>query len=252
MGVARHFRLVAARLHPTPTIPVRESDEPLRGVKAANIVPDRATGRFTFSALYTHTPYGVEAHAACRGNPSHTRNGRVPELSCSCGFYAYKKGTKFIVDEVTWQMHTSLNPFTAILDVELAGRVIVCQYGYRAEYQRVMAARIAQLRCTQVIPTPGAVGADSLDRGWATYARITVTTTSSALGWGPTLCQQSAVAVRTRDAIRQLSQSDPFAPCPAAFCSDHAKSLDPRCWHELDYDILGRLRDDLPTDWSTL
>lgn len=68
----------------------------------------------SFVAIFS-TP---EDHIACTG---------TPDLRCSCGWYAMRDR-----DQVT------LGGAAAIVDVELSGRVIVAERGFRAEHQRIL------------------------------------------------------------------------------------------------------------------
>ena len=55
-------------------------------------------------------------------------HGRVPSVECSCGFYAMnERPTIFTIG------HKGTH---ALMEVELCGRVLVCESGYRAEKQR--------------------------------------------------------------------------------------------------------------------
>ena len=127
--------------------PHAQRDEPLPALKAAYV---RVAGdRIAFTSLTCHNggtpvPYGAQDEAACYcGNGgyygayaisvlmgaaatapvSHPRPGR----DTSCGFYAWKPG-----EPVPWQEKAWL------LEVDLYGRVIEHERGYRAQKQRVL------------------------------------------------------------------------------------------------------------------
>jgi len=73
--------------------------------------------------------YGAVAHASCA-----LAEHDAPAANCSCGFYA-------VADEgQLWRLGAD-EPELAVLDVELAGRVIEHDHGYRASDQRVTAVR---------------------------------------------------------------------------------------------------------------
>jgi hypothetical protein len=73
--------------------------------------------------------YGAVAEATCA-----LGDHRAPDSDCSCGFYA-------VVDESQlWRLGAD-EPELAVLDVELAGRVIEHDHGYRASHQRVTHVR---------------------------------------------------------------------------------------------------------------
>ena len=69
--------------------------------------------------------YGVVAQATC---PLDDHD--APAADCSCGFYAVADDTQL------WRLGAD-EPELAVLDVELAGRVIEHDHGYRASDQRV-------------------------------------------------------------------------------------------------------------------
>jgi hypothetical protein len=74
--------------------------------------------------------YGPVAHAVC---PLHDHD--APQADCSCGFYA-------VADESQlWRLGAD-EPELAVVDVELSGRIIEHDHGYRASDQRVHAVRV--------------------------------------------------------------------------------------------------------------
>ena len=73
--------------------------------------------------------YGVVAHATCPLEGHDT-----PAADCSCGFYAVADDTQL------WRLGAD-EPELAVLDVELAGRVIEHDHGYHASDQRVQSVR---------------------------------------------------------------------------------------------------------------
>ena len=54
----------------------------------------------------------------------------APDASCTCGFYAVED------DEELWRLG-GYEPELAVLDVDLAGRVIEHEHGFHASHQRV-------------------------------------------------------------------------------------------------------------------
>jgi hypothetical protein len=73
--------------------------------------------------------YGAVARASCALD-----DHDAPHADCSCGFYA-------VADESQlWRLGAD-EPELAVLEVELAGRVIEHDHGYRASDQRVLAVR---------------------------------------------------------------------------------------------------------------
>ena len=70
-------------------------------------------------------PTASLAHATCALD-----DHDAPDADCSCGFYAVADDTQL------WRLGAD-EPELAVLDVELAGRVIEHDHGYRASHQRV-------------------------------------------------------------------------------------------------------------------
>jgi hypothetical protein len=81
--------------------------------------------------------YGPVAQATCP-----LEDHAAPAADCSCGFYAVADDTQL------WRLGAD-EPELAVLDVELAGRVIEHDHGYRASDQRVTSVRFhgACVRC---------------------------------------------------------------------------------------------------------
>lgn len=103
--------------------------------------------------------------------PSSHENGS-PELQCSCGFYGVRD-----------PLH--VNASSALVDVELSGRVISHHHGYRAEHQRILridlgacwvcGAPPARMRLTSLgesTPAPHACCVEHIDVGgvWPTVS----------------------------------------------------------------------------------
>lgn len=82
-------------------------------------------------------PYRAVARATCP-----LEDHEAPHVNCSCGFYAVAD------DDALWRLGAH-QPNLAILDVELAGRVIEHEHGYRASNQRAIAVwlRPTCVRC---------------------------------------------------------------------------------------------------------
>jgi hypothetical protein len=124
----------------TSASPVR--DEPLRGVKAGRVAVLSSGVAFTAlnAGLVTGGPvaYAPEAEMTCLCGYTEQpavmgarRTGRWhdrPEPNDGhCGFYAWKTGRPFPWMAGTW-----------LLEVDLYGRVIEHEHGYRAQKQRVL------------------------------------------------------------------------------------------------------------------
>lgn len=81
--------------------------------------------------------YEVADHAECP-----LQDHEAPDASCTCGFYAVEH------DEELWRLG-GFEPELAVLDVDLAGRVIEHEHGFRASHQRVRRVTIGNVcvRC---------------------------------------------------------------------------------------------------------
>lgn len=81
--------------------------------------------------------YAVSDTAVC---PMHDHE--APQARCTCGFYAVES------DDELWRLGSD-EPEFAVLDVDLAGRVIAHEHGYRASHQHVRRVTLANtcVRC---------------------------------------------------------------------------------------------------------
>ena len=82
-------------------------------------------------------PYTAASHATCELGEPHA----APDTECTCGFYAVDN------DDDLWRLGGG-DPELVVLDVELSGRVIEHEHGYRASDQRVRAVSIPR-RCVR-------------------------------------------------------------------------------------------------------
>jgi hypothetical protein len=156
-------------------LPRRSTEEPLRAWKVAYLV--LLDDRVVFRAVTRPLAYGPDQPAICHvlfslnlqavppakvplirfpsGKVFH--HGPVPDLACTCGFYALTGATRRLrwarVLRSAWASRLArarrvqdqvLAP--AVLDVELLGRVVVYERGYRASHQRVLSAAV-DARC---------------------------------------------------------------------------------------------------------
>jgi len=120
----------------------RALDEPLRGVKAGRVTV--LPSGVAFTALHAANPAGItvayapeaEMSCLCRSAETPTIMGvRMPAPwhdhpeagNGHCGFYAWKLGQPYPWTAGTW-----------MLEVDLYGRVIEHERGYRAQKQRVL------------------------------------------------------------------------------------------------------------------
>ena len=142
----------ALRRRPLPS-EVRASHDRPRGYKVARLAADPASELGGFLGLTVGGRYGYEAAATCQvlagSLPPPRRWGRrhtptahaIPDVDCSCGFYAYR-------DRCDAETLLSGRPpvsrlfGTALLDVDLAGIVIQFDHGYRSGHQRVLGVHV--------------------------------------------------------------------------------------------------------------
>lgn len=108
--------------------------------------------RFRFrSVIREHYLFDIDAMATCNKVSSH----KVPDLACTCGFYAVPLG--LIKDH-------AYAGFKAL--VELSGTVIEHETGYRAQHQRIVEVQIRDCVCrkpaTHIVFSPD----DQYDGGY--------------------------------------------------------------------------------------
>lgn len=207
------------------SVPTRVADEPIRAWKVAHL---RLTGEgWRFSGIGVAMEYGVEEVAKCARQGDHPTThvivngaGQVvsrieepihtaPSLDCACGFYAVAEA----------DLSTRYGFVTAaevLLEVELYGRVIVHERGYRAEKQRVLSARMG----TEWMPA-----CQHVEPGDGQY---------------PKTCGQEAT---------YIGHEVPWTGRPTVLaCEEHALLIDPQRLES--FDMRADLRRDLPTDWT--
>ena len=112
-------------------LPRRLAPEPSRGEKVALVLlsPDRRRARF--SGLAVSSTYGPEATARCSAQRCPVGGEHpAPHPAGTCGFHATTD------DPLGWML-----PEAALLEVELFGRIIRHERGWRASRQRVLGAR---------------------------------------------------------------------------------------------------------------
>jgi hypothetical protein len=134
---------------PTSAIDTVQEDMPILAHRAARLHPGR--GGMTFASINKSQingdiTFGVDADATCHcraeippsssswmlaGHPYPANHKTVPDLHGNCGWYAVPS------DMDAWHA-----PNTVDLLVELSGRVIEHEQGYRAEHQRVIEIRL--------------------------------------------------------------------------------------------------------------
>jgi hypothetical protein len=149
-ATARWARL--GRRSPLPT-ETRPSYERPAGYKVARLVADTSTPAGGFLGLTVGGLYGSDTTASCEvlagSLPPKRRWGRrrippahgAPDLSCSCGFYAYQQRAP-ATDLLASRPPISRLFGTALLEVDLGGTVIEFDRGFRASRQRVLGVQV--------------------------------------------------------------------------------------------------------------
>lgn len=163
-------------------------DQPVRAWKFQDVSrsPD---GRITLFGY--GTTYGVEAVASCEKNrfaiPSSARQTphQAPDEDCTCGFYGLKEKPSII------------GPGQYLLEVEMYGKVIPHELGYRAEKMRVLSIT-ARPRCSATVLTEythiGRNGYESQDQ-----IEEVCEDPPHFMGWdGEPLCAKHAIESRHR------------------------------------------------------
>lgn len=109
-------------------LPEREDDTPILAYKTACINWTRGPDGFgpRLVSAFTSRPYESSDRAECYGLiDGVTATHAAPAEACTCGFYAVRDPNELAASPV-------------LIEVELFGRVIVYERGYRAERQRLL------------------------------------------------------------------------------------------------------------------
>ncbi len=114
-------------------LPIRQSADSIRAVRSAKLaIVDK---RLKFASCNTQFgTFEAESVAECKASP---KCGGL-DLNCKCGFYAVKN-REDCMEGAAW------------LEVELTGRVLHFERGYRAEKQRVL--RVVVPCCSNILCT---------------------------------------------------------------------------------------------------
>lgn len=120
-------------------LPEREDDQPFLAYKTARIMfgtskaidasggPKLGEYGPHLMSAFTGWAYDLSDRAVCHVGGA--REHPVPDLSCTCGFYAVPNSD---------DLQNAMSPDSVLIEVELFGKVIVYERGYRAERQRVL------------------------------------------------------------------------------------------------------------------
>jgi hypothetical protein len=112
-------------------LPVEKSDMPILAHRSASLLFNGDTK--PFGSVAADGVFGLDSHARCRcGMYQGSTHSKVPAIEGACGFYALP-----IDKEATYPGKEYVT-----LQVELYGRVLVCDYGYRAQFQRVVECQL--------------------------------------------------------------------------------------------------------------
>lgn len=123
--------LVPSMPWPPLDLPTRQQDDTIRAWRRACLV--LVDGKVRFAPVAHIGTFDADATAVCllwfqSGTPGHA----APDQNCTCGFYAVTK------ERYRAELTAGYSTSVCTLDVDLFGRVIVHENGYRAERQRVL------------------------------------------------------------------------------------------------------------------
>lgn len=140
------------------------SDEPRRGYKAAQVRVHADRHEAQLCGITLGGCYGVDDEASC----AHA-GCEPPDLDCTCGFYAYKDRVA-----ATGLLRRSATrgggPARALLTVDLWGRVLQYERGYRAQRQHVLGVQFARTCSVCKAGDSGGLALDGDDQGWTTVS----------------------------------------------------------------------------------
>jgi hypothetical protein len=133
-------------------LPVERPPGPLRGHKLAYpmLSGDGRTAGFRGVWSSAQPVYGVRDTAVCFWNDHHS----PPERRCGCGFYCFHSPDAARAMACEGQYRS-----TVILEVDLFGRFIRYEEGFRYSDQRILAVHLNRCRGSKEIITPTRFGA---------------------------------------------------------------------------------------------
>jgi hypothetical protein len=119
--------------------PAERRQDPIRAVKAVEVRgPLEAPGVHPVGRYWREPiDHRGTAVARCRKTRAH----RAPEFDCSCGFHA-------CADPAALAAATVLHPDVALAEVDLSGRIVEHERGWRAARQRILGLRFPD-RCAR-------------------------------------------------------------------------------------------------------
>jgi hypothetical protein len=145
------------RLSFRPALPVERPAGPLRGHKLAYPMLSGDGQMAGFKGVWASAQpiYQVRDSAACFWNTNHS----PPERRCGCGFYCFHSSEAAHAMACESQYRSSV-----ILDVEISGRFIRYEEGFRYSDQRVLAVHLNRCSCGR--PAGVLVDSGSGTTGW--------------------------------------------------------------------------------------
>ncbi len=118
---------------PSMELEVVKETEPRRAWKTAKGI--EFDGEWYFQPWNASIPYKLEDSAGCH---KYAHRTPAPQENCACGFYGMKPEYASISDtglSLELMDHTEER---VGLEVEFYGKIVECEMGYRAQYQRVL------------------------------------------------------------------------------------------------------------------
>lgn len=140
-----------------PSLPVERPGGPLHGYKLAYPMLSADGQAAGFGGIWSsgQAVYRLQDSAVCFWNHRHA----PPKRRCSCGFYCLHafEAARSMACEDEYRG-------TVILDVEVAGRFVRYEQGFRYSSQRVLAVRTTRCSCGR--PASELVDSGTGTRGW--------------------------------------------------------------------------------------
>lgn len=118
--------------------------EPLVGFRSWNVVKSALTDGYVLKSIHMQYEWSVENEAHCTYNNNRKIKGHgvAPSLACTCGIYSQLDHRPLKEWENSRHGHIS-----ATGTIQMYGRIIRCQKGYKSQYARIMSPVILETVC---------------------------------------------------------------------------------------------------------